>query len=120
LQKKACFFVQNHPIIKNNDGITQYYKIAIHKKPHFFSNCGSMPRTHHNECLATLVLVAAAELLPGAEEHHGLGDDGGEHGQAHHQEHDLEQPARNTASPPGAEEHHRLGDDGSEHGQAHH
>ncbi len=79
-----------------------------------------MPRTHHNECLAAFVLVAAAELLPGAEEHHRLGDNSSEHGQAHHQEHDLEQPVSNTASPPGAKEHHRLGDDGGEHGQAHH
>ena len=52
---------------------------------------------HHDECFPPLVLVAAPELLPGAEEHHRLGDDGGEHGQTHHQEHNLEQPATQQA-----------------------
>jgi hypothetical protein len=52
--------------------------------------------TDHNESFGPLVLVAAAKLLPGAQEHHGLGYDGGEHGQPHHQEHDLEQPAKQS------------------------
>ena len=43
-------------------------------------------------CFPSFVLVAASKLLPGPEEDHGLGDDGGEHGQADHQEQDLEQP----------------------------